>query len=212
MAIHLFSMSALLNIPTLMTGADLESRQSHHRDGDWAFKNLVGRFVEIRSVDAGSALTFATSKILEAQRIGEPVAWVSALDSLFYPPDLFRAGIDLLALPIVRAQSPQLAAISAHKLMKSGAFGLIALDLGCSPWFAEPLQNRIARAAEEFRTAVLCITRERRDERQLGPLVSLRVDATRDGDFRCTLFASKDKRDGPGWAFEEVRGGTPGMR
>jgi hypothetical protein len=46
-------------------------------------------------VGASAALSFTAQLLHEAQRQGEPVAWVQGRDSLFHPPDLAATGVDL---------------------------------------------------------------------------------------------------------------------
>jgi recombination protein RecA len=205
--------SALLDIPTLTTGSELEKRQSAHGDG-WVLEELAGRLVEIRSVGPAAALTFAIQLVLEAQQKAEPVAWFMARDGTFYPPDAARNGIDFEALALVRMKGPKAAAVAADRLLTCGAFGLLILDLGDDPWFPNALQNRLVRHAEDNHTAVVCLTEERRDARTLSSLVSLRAEvsrrATGDG-FECTLRAARDRRHRPGWTHQEDCDGTVGM-
>lgn len=206
-----------LDIPTLKTGAQLE--RELERGGDhlpWSCKALAGRLVELRGVGASSALSMAFHLVLEAQEQGEPVAWIAANDTLFYPPDVDAIGVDLEALAVVRLRGAQNAARAADQLVACGAFGLVVIDLGRDAWFPRPLQNRLVRRAESHDTALVCLTREGREARHLGQMVSLRAEASleyEDEDrFRCRLRAVKDKRTGPGWTFEEVCRGTTGLR
>lgn len=154
--------------------------------------------------------------VLDAQNHGEPVAWIAATPSLFYPPDVEAIGVDLEALAVVRLRGAQNAARAADQLVACGAFGLVVLDLGRDAWFPGPLQNRLVRRAESHDTALVCLTREGREARHLGQMVSLRAEVRQsrqdDDRFRCQLRAVKDKRSRPGWTFEEVCRGTTGLR
>lgn len=206
--------SALLNIPMVMTAAELERRQEHRTRAAWTLETFAGQLVEVRAVGASPLLTFAARLILDAQRHSEPVAWVSASDELFYPPDFAQNGIDLDALGVVRTPDAQAAAVAADKLLRCGAFGLLVLDLGDDPWFPDALQNRLGRHAEQNNTAVVCLTRARTDRRALGSLVSVRAEVhrVRDGAaFRCIARGERDRQHRPGWTYEEVCSGTPGM-
>ena len=70
----------------------------------------------------------AASLAWKAQLRGEPVAWILARPSSFFPPDLHAGGIDLEALAVVRVPDAAAAARAADKLLRSGAFGLVLLD------------------------------------------------------------------------------------
>jgi recombination protein RecA len=206
-----------LDIPNVMTGAQLEQQLDRRNDGSrWTCTALAGRLVELRGVEASGALTMAFSLVLDAQRAGEPVAWIAATDSFFYPPDVQNLGVDLEALAVVRVRGAQQAARAADRLVASNAFGLVVMDLGHDAWFPAPLQNRLVRRAESHETALVCVTREGREARHLGQMVSLRAEAKveqlGDDDFRCTLRATKDKRARPGWTIELGCRGTVGLR
>ncbi len=206
-----------IDIPNLMTGAQLERELERTRASQpWSCEALAGRLVELRGVESSGALTMAFGLVLDAQQNGSPVAWVSATESLFYPPDVVEVGVDLEALALVRVRGAQNAARAADQLIASNAFGLVVLDLGSDAWFPTPLQNRLVRRAESHETALVCVTREGREARHLGQMVSLRAEVRleRRGDdaFCCTLRAVKDKRDRPGWTLEKVCRGTIGLR
>ncbi len=213
-------MSALLDIPFVTTGRELERRRSHAPEqGDWSWTHLVGRLVELQNEGASSVLSFAFSLVYEAQQDGEPVAWISASDSLFYPPDVIENGIDLEAVALVRVNSAKDAGRAADKLLRSGAFGLVLLDLGSDDAFPTPLQNRLVHLADEHRAAVVCLTEVSvAREKSLGPMVSLRAAARRqrececEGGESCQLVVARDKHRGLRWTYREDRRGPVGMR
>lgn len=185
----------------------------------WSLATLSGRLVELSSVGASAALSFTAQLLHEAQRQGEPVAWVQGRDSLFYPPDLAATGVDLGALPILRPAAPgDLGKIVGH-LLRSGAFGLIVVDLShgeAERALPAPLQSRLERTAALHGTCVLCLTDKAADTGSLGPLVSWRGEArrvaARGAVVRAEVVALKDKRSAPGWhcavEFERVAGMT----
>jgi recombination protein RecA len=167
--------------------------------------------------DCGSAaLTAAAGLVWKAQHAGEPAAWVSARPSLFFPPDLAAGGIDLAALVVVRAPNASSAARAADKLLRSGAFGLVVLDLGAHAAVPSPLLGRLLALAQKHHAAVVFLTEKAADAPSLAPIVSLRVAASRSnagaGRFACTIAATKDKRRAPGWTLEETFRGPPGLR
>lgn len=206
-----------IEIPDVMTGREFEqkSRAVHRRT--WSWKSLCGRVIELRDCGASAVLSFSFALVHEAQMAREPVAWISATQSLFYAPDVLENGIDLEALAIVRLHDARQAARAADKLVSSGAFGLVVVDLGEEAWFPRPLQNRLAHHAHEHETAVVCLTKENatnRDESDLN-FTSMRAEARiekRHEDFVCTLNVRRDKKHGPGWTVEEASRGPIGMR
>lgn len=199
-------------------------RASGEQEIGWSLEQVAGRLVEISGVGATAALTLAFRLVLEAQRQNEPVVWITRDDSLFYPSDAAEGGVDLDALVIVRVPDGRAAARAADQLARSGAFGLVVLDLGAKPVLSTakgadvpiPLQIRLAGLAHKHHIALLCLTVKGDEAPSLGPLVSLRVAARRerlvDGQFLCGLTVLKDKRRGPTWRYMEVCCGPAGLR
>lgn len=169
------------------------------------------------SRDHGSAvLTAAADLIWKAQQLGEVVAWIQARASVFFPPDFDAAGIDLGALVVVRVADASSAARAADKLLRSGAFGLVLLDLGASALLPPALASRLLGLAQKHRAAVVFLTEKPPDAPSVAPVVSLRVAASRRrgaGDlFFGRIEATKDKRHAPGWTWQETFRGPPGLR
>ena len=185
----------------------------------WCREELAGRMAELSSLGAGAALTMAFELVLEAQLSGEPVCWITMLESSFYPPDVARSGIDLASLPIVRVKNGSGAARAADKIIRSGAFGLVVVDLveaGDRTFVPSPLQSRLLGLASKHSTALLFLTAKKDEAPSIGPLISLRARASRvrtaEGRFTCDIDIIKDKRRGPGWTHCEVRHGPTGLR
>ncbi len=193
----------------------LQQERSSQEVG-WSLEQVAGRLVEISGVGATAALTVAFGLVLQAQRQNEPVVWITRNDSLFYPPDAAEGGIDLDALTIIRIPNDRAAVRAADQLARSGAFGLIVLDLGAKSTVPAPLQIRLAGLAHKHHTALLCLTTKGDGTPSIGPLVSLRVAARRerlaDSRFLCELTVLKDKRRGPTWRYAEVCCGPAGLR
>jgi recombination protein RecA len=190
----------------------------------WSLEQVAGRLVEISGSGATAPLTLAFGLVLQAQHQNEPVAWITRNDSLFYPPDAAEGGVDLDALTIIRVPDlpasagqagARAAARAADQLIRSGAFGLVVLDLGVKPDLPTPLQTRLTGLANKHQTALLCLTVKEDEAPSLGPLVSLRVAAWRkrlaDGRFACGLTVLKDKRRGQTWRHMEVCCGPVGL-
>jgi recombination protein RecA len=186
----------------------------------WSCAALAGRFTELSSLGAGSALTVALGLIHQVQQQGEPAAWIAADKALFYPPDVAAGGVDLAALAVIRASGAQAAARAADKLLRSGAFGAVILDLGANAHVPMPLQSRLAALAQEYQSLLLCLTQKPPECASLSALVSLRGQAQRDPmawtqkheyAYLCRVQIIKDKRSGPGWLHEEVCRAAPGL-
>ena len=181
----------------------------------FALENLLGRLVELSSFGSGAPLTLASGLIIEAQLAGEPVAWIACGESCFYPPDFARAGIDLDALPVVRVPDAAAGARAADKLVRSGSFGLIVLDLagsgprGPSKNVPAPLQSRLLALAGRHGAAIVFLTEKTSDAASLGSLVSLRAQTRRrraqEGRYACDVEILKDKRHGPLRSRRELR-------
>ncbi|MGH7830896.1 MAG: recombinase A, partial [Candidatus Binatia bacterium] len=121
----------------------------------WNLARVSGRLVEISGSSASAALTLAFDLVRDAQERGEPVGWVMSHESSFYPPDVAQRGIDLDALVIVRVPAVENAARAGEKLVRSGAFGLVAVDIGAAD-IAVPLQARLAALALKHHASVIC--------------------------------------------------------
>ena len=173
----------------------------------WRLDELTGRLVELSGLGAVASLSAAASLIVEAQGRGEPAAWIARTAATFFPPDLDDAGVDLDALVVVRVLDVTAMIRAADRLLRSGAFGLVVLDLGPGGQHAEvsiAAQGRLVGLAQHHDAAVVAITEKSHDTASLGSMVSLRAEAVRErlgsGGFRVAVRAVKDKRRGPGWA------------
>ena len=175
---------------------------------------LAGRIVEISSAGASAALTIAFGLVRETQERGEPVGWVTSGESFFYPPDAADNGTDLTALVVVRLLDTASIPRAGEKLLRSGGFGLIVLDLGTAD-IPMPLQTRLTGLAHRHHTALVCLTEKECKTFSLGSLVSLRAHAEKkrvsENHFACALRVLKDKRRGPTWNHEALYSGPPGL-
>jgi recombination protein RecA len=179
-----------------------KSKQDIGEPSPWSLSETAGRIVEISGSFAPASLTFAFGLVLEAQRRGEPAGWITSEEAFFYPPDVSRTGVDLDALVVVRVRDSAAIPRAGEKLLRSGAFGLIVLDLGTAD-IPLPLQTRLGGEARRHHATLICLTEKERRDFSLGSLVSLRVHARRspgpENSFHCALEALKDKRRGPTW-------------
>src|SRR5262245_10295343 len=196
----------------MVSSAQLRSRVTY--SGEWSLPQVTGRFTEISGSKSTAVLTLTFGLVLDAQQRSEPVGWETSTESSFYPPDATQLGIDLAALVVVRVPKPDAIARAGEKLLRSGGFGLVALDLGLAN-IPTPLQSRLTGIAHHHHSALVCLTEKDRKGFSLGSLVSLRVHAERkrvgNKEFVCGLGVLKDKRRGPTWTHEELRHGPPGL-
>ncbi|MGE0395224.1 MAG: recombinase A [Kofleriaceae bacterium] len=202
-----------------------ELARTERDEQPWGLSALRGRLVELSARGASATLTTAASLVLEAQTEGEPVAWIvpwpldgSTTPGTFYPPDAADSGIDLSALVVVRAPSVVAAGRAAERLLRSGAFGLVVIDLGSANLEATRLSDamlgRLVSLAQANDAAIVCLTEKTQDSTSLGSLVSLRAEALRaraSSGFEVTVRALKDKRRGPGWSRAIKARGPSGL-
>ena len=200
----------------------------------WSVEALAGRTIELSSPAHGPAasLTAAASLLLTCQLGGEAAAWVASGAAIFHPGDLAEFGVDLSALPVVRAPDAVSAARVADRLLRSGGLGLLVLDLvdagsagertvgggaraGRKGTIDSAVLSRLAGLARHHHTALLALTQKSSDAGSLGSLVSLRAEATvrktAFDRFEWGLRILKDKRQGAGWSHAEVCRGSDGL-
>lgn len=204
----------------------------------WNLGSLRGRLVELSARGATATLTAAIEIVADAQLQAEPVAWLTLTTSSFYPPDVADSGIDLAALVVIRAPDVLAIARSAERCLRSGAFGLVILDLGAPQPGHElsmQIQGRLVTLAQSHDAAVVCLTEKTSETASLGSLISLRAEALRRmsvpdarvvravantnldaksslSEFEVSLRILKDKRRGPGLTHALRRRGPPGLR
>jgi recombination protein RecA len=181
----------------------------------WDLQEIAGRLTELSGQGGSACLTLATSMVVDAQRQAETAAWITGNNSSFFPLDVAAAGVDLEALSVVRVPDASAVARAADKLARSGAFGLLVLDLGANPRVSAALQARLRSLARKHDTAILCLTEKASSASSLGSLVSLRAEARirrlDDDRFACELRVLKDKQRGPGWVHTEICTGPDGF-
>ena len=182
----------------------------------FSLSTFTARLTELSASVSGAPLTLTFRLVLEAQRCSEPVAWIGRKDAPFYPPDAADTGVDLAALAVVWTGDAITAAKTADLLVRSGAFGLVVLDLGGEARLPMHATSRLAMLARQHDAAIVCLTDKESARPSLGPLVSLRAHTAsrtrgEGGRFRCTAFALKDKRYGTAWNITEVCRGPDGL-
>lgn len=196
---------------------------TRNRDLGWGLPQVAGRLVEISASGSSAGLTAVFGLVMDAQQRGEPAAWVSLIESSFFPPDVFAGGVDLDSLPVVRSREPIAATRAALHLLRSGSFGLVVIDFGLNLLELKhhpipmPLQTKLVGLAQKHDTAVVVLTEKSSDTPSLGSLVSLRAEGRRVAarhqamSYEVQLHILKDKRRGPGNIFREVCYGPDGL-
>lgn len=172
--------------------------------GVWGPAELAGRLCELCAAPRQVHLTLACAIVREFQRTAETTAWVTTSPDIFFPPDLARAGIDLAALPVVQVPDLRASVTAAERLTRSGAFGLVLLELGAGRIIPAAVLGRLVRLARQHDTALLFLTTP---GTELGSLVSLRGRGARRATprhdrFRCRIDVIKDRRRGPDRSLE----------
>ncbi len=147
-------------------------------------------------------MSTAVSLVIHAQATQEPVAWVQSADGSLYPPDLATAGVDLDALVTIhvpRFAGPAALVRAAEWLLRSGAFGLVVIDLndGLPPGASTRWQGRLQALVRKYNTRLCLLTHSSTQDPSSGPLISVRIAVTRhrnnDGSFSLHPNVLKDK-------------------
>jgi recombination protein RecA len=186
---------------------------------EWSLATVRGRLCELVSHGQTPLLSAAMRLVHQAQQEAQPVAWIAAGTAPFYPPDMAESGVDLSALPTVRAVDLKAGLSVADTLLRSGAFGLVVFDFGSNGPVPLPVQTRLLGLVRKHDCGLLFLSRAESKQREQGTLVSLRGEghlepddrADRAQQVRLHLHFARDKRFGPGWHHEEIFRGPHGM-
>ncbi len=182
----------------------------------WSWEALAGQVSELSGAASSATLTLSMDLVLDAQRQSEVVAWITTEDRFFFPPDVVECGVDLSSMVVVRTPSGTDIPRAGEMLIRSGAFGLVVLDIGKGVSIPLPMQARLVKLAQQHHTAVLYVTSKSDDSASVGSLVSLHATAamsqTESGSYECGLKILKDKHSAPNWAHRETYCGPAGLR
>ena len=147
----------------------------------------AGRLIELSAPPhgPGARTTTAVSILVHAQRQGETAVWLQPAGGPLYPPDLAEAGVDLEALVVVHVPAsagPHGSCKAAELLLRSGAFGLVVIDLcaGVPPGSGEAWQGRLLGLSRQHHAYVLLLTDKPSHAPSLGPLVGIRIEPWRE--------------------------------
>jgi recombination protein RecA len=209
----------------LIRAVDLQKYRSESVPGSAGYgfnlKTLRGRLVELSSVRPSAGLSCICTLLLDAQKHSTPVAWISVTRESFYPPDLAANGVDLSVLPVVWVPDVRGAIRAADWLSRTGAFGLLVIDLcgnprvQTSPHVPQASLAKLAPLAHHHGCTLCFLTVKSRAASSLGSMISLFVRVFRSraasGRLRLELQVVKDKRRAPGWKQVEQIDGPPGL-
>lgn len=208
------TMNSLLSLQDISRASSLLDRRSQH-SSKLDIEGLRGQLTEFSSPRGHTSITLAAQLIYQAQKMGGPAAWIGPPTSFFYPPDMMDWGVDWSALALIRVRGSHRAGRAADKLLRSGGFELVVIDLP-DPNLPSPLLGRLLRLAETHKSAVIFLTPTSDHNPSLSSLVTLRarlewtdIDPSQ---LRATFRVIKDKRRGPGRIFHEVYDGPMGLR
>ena len=167
------------SIGSVGSSHEVASGSLHEVGSPWP----TGRLVELSGRAAAGARTTATVReVVRLQREGELVAWIQTRGGTFYPPDAAEAGVDLASLTVVHVPSSALeAARAAELLLRSGAFGLVLVDLEGMVDARLPSRAlaRLHALCRQHDSTVAFLTPPAQEA--LGSLVSLRLEPRRIG-------------------------------
>jgi len=165
----------------------------------WRFSELAGRVMEASGWNQSACLTLAAGLIRESQEEGRLCAWImpgnDRDESLFFPPDFADSGIICSMLPILRCRSNADGFGLAEKLLRSGGFGLVVIDLTSGRSLKGRVVGRVHVLARKFSSLVLCLTRSPTGSPSLDPMVFLHVhvDASINSEGRIGVMPHIEK-------------------
>ena len=190
--------------------------------------DLVGRLVEVVGGPRSLRLAWLAQLTTQVQAAGDVAVWLQTMESTSFPPDLQRAGVALDGLPILRLADFAAQLRAADVLLRSGAFGLCAIDATAASQRAldasRSLDNALGRLlglCQKHASSLVFLTPEPTQQANTQEnagflqtsLVSLRFTVARDREAsqQLRLEVTKDKRRGPATLRAEFGGGPDGI-
>jgi recombination protein RecA len=181
-----------------------------------------GRILELSGTSCQpSARTTTTVAIARhAQTEGETVAWIQPAGGPLFPPDLSESGLDFTGLVVIHvptAAGPHGLTKAAELLLRSGAWGLVVVDLGqgAPPGPPEAWQGRLLGLCRQHDSCLVLLTDKPAQSASLGALVGLRVEPRRRrlpaGRFAVEHQMLKNKTGAPTATADAVYRGPWGL-
>lgn len=199
-------------LPLQIHSAVPQALRRNSQPGAWSYRSMQGRLCELSSPSGAGLLTAAFRLVLDAQCEGEPVAWIAAGSDLFFAPDVAETGVDVEALAVVRLPDTVSAARAADRLLRSGGFGLIVLDLCAAAPAPEFLQSRLLQSAQAHGAAVVCLTAKPTATLPTLAVCGQTSCVRRSGDiFNYRIEIKQDNLNGAGWRHQEDCRGPSGL-
>ena len=180
---------------------------------------LSGMVVEFSGWNQSACISLSIPLIQECQLAGKICAWIVPCSveraSLFFPPDFAESGINCSEIPILWCKNAMDGFGIAEKLLRSGGFGMLVLDLTESRRIRSNTMGRIHNMAQRFGSLVLCLTRKPQGEPSLDPMifVHVHVEARKKNTDVYEVMATiqKDKAQAPGKTMSWVYDAPPGL-
>lgn len=174
---------------------------------------LAGKVVEFSGWNQSACLSLTIPLIIESQQGVKECAWILPAarrgESLFFPPDFHNAGIDCSRIPIIRSANVTDSFSIAEKLIRSGGFSLVVLDLTEGKRVRGSTVGRISSMTQRYQCLLLCLTRNPPGHPSLDPMVFIHVHVEAsliDGRYQVSARVQKDKTQAPGqqmnWIYE----------
>lgn len=211
-------MDSVLSMDQICRASRLLDDSDHRQLSPLQLDALRGQLNEFSAPRGHPQVTVAMERIAEAHRAGEPAAWIGPSTAMPYPPDAAGWGVDWSALALVRIDDPRRAGVAADKLLRSGGFGLVVLDLidADDDPIPSPLAGRLMRLADTHDSALVVLTQKQRRDPCVCPLVARRVQirwtdvGARRLQLDCTV--TRDKRRGASAELQEEYHGALRLR
>jgi len=186
------------------------------RPTGWSVASLRGCLSELSGDRARATLSLAFELVYEAQACGDPVAFVTGTRSVFYPPDVASVGVDLGGLVVVRVADVSKRLGAAIHLARSGAFGLLVIDLEAKVRVPGAVLTALVGHAQQHEMAVVFLTEKGRGYPSVGSVIRVRAEGCRrkvsgEASHVCQVEILKDKRRGPGFIRREAYCGPDGL-
>lgn len=208
----------LMLMNALFSIADVHRARRFLREGRRGFDylGLRGQVTELASSRGYAGVTQAVELIAQAQAHGEPVAWIGSSSSLFYPPAARGWELDWSALALIQLQGVYETGRAADRLLRSGGFGLVIVDLVAQGSLPAPLLGRLHRLSKTHECALVFLTCKKEGEPSLSALIPLRVQVCWRAIDPWRLLAHievvKDKSGGRRDRFERTYDGPLSLR